>query len=158
MGDSAGGTLALLTGLAPATAGFDHDCPTAEPPKVAAVIDWAGVVDLAPLREGPAPKGYALSWIGDQPNADAVTNLVSPIHYVRPGLPPVFIVHADHDPVVPYAQAVMLRDALDQAGDPNTLLTLANSTVHTSPGQLTALRVDLAALTFLATHGVRLLP
>ena len=44
--------------------------------------------------------------------------------YVRPGLPPILIIHGDADPTVPYTQAVRLHQALDKAGVQNQLLTI----------------------------------
>jgi dipeptidyl aminopeptidase/acylaminoacyl peptidase len=41
---------------------------------------------------------------------------VSPIEYVRNGLPPVMMIHGDADPVAPYQQTVRLKAALDKAG------------------------------------------
>lgn len=49
---------------------------------------------------------------------------VSPLTYVRKGLPPVFTVHGDADPTVPYQHAVRLHEALNKADVPNELLTI----------------------------------
>ena len=58
------------------------------------------------------------------PNASEVAKSVSPLTYVRPGLPPIITIHGDKDDVVPYAQATRLREALDKAGVPNKLVTI----------------------------------
>jgi acetyl esterase/lipase len=50
---------------------------------------------------------------------------VSPITYVRSGVPPVLTVHGDGDPLVPYSHAVRLHDALKKAGVRNQLITVA---------------------------------
>ena len=44
--------------------------------------------------------------------------------YVRPGLPPIFSIQGDADPIVPYSQNTRLRDALTKAGTPNELFTI----------------------------------
>ena len=49
---------------------------------------------------------------------------MSPLQYVRPGLPPTITIHGDADPTVPYQHAVQLRDALTTAGVPNELVTV----------------------------------
>jgi dipeptidyl aminopeptidase/acylaminoacyl peptidase len=49
---------------------------------------------------------------------------LSPITYLRPGLPPVLTVHGDADPTSPYVHAVRLHDGLTKAGVPNQLVTV----------------------------------
>jgi dipeptidyl aminopeptidase/acylaminoacyl peptidase len=49
---------------------------------------------------------------------------MSPMSYVRAGLPPVFIVHGDADPTVPYAQSVALEAALRGVGVPVGMYTV----------------------------------
>ena len=44
--------------------------------------------------------------------------------YVRPGLPPIIMIHGDHDPTVPYSQSVDLSAALTKVGVPNQLVTI----------------------------------
>jgi len=44
---------------------------------------------------------------------------------VRKDLPPIITIHGDQDPVVPYSHAVRLREALEKAGVPNELYTVA---------------------------------
>ena len=65
-----------------------------------------------------------IAWLGSQPNRDEIARRVSPINYVRPGLPPIITIHGDKDPLVPYSQAVRLHAALDKAGVHNQLLTV----------------------------------
>ena len=49
---------------------------------------------------------------------------VSPLTYVRAGLPPVLTIHGDSDPIVPYDHGVRLHEALGEAGVPNQLVTV----------------------------------
>lgn len=63
-------------------------------------------------------------WLGSRPDRLDVAKLVSPLTYVHPGAPPVITIHGDADPSVPYSQAVRLRDALNEAGVPNELVTI----------------------------------
>ena len=57
------------------------------------------------------------------PEPDAKTlelaKSVSPITYIRPGLPPTFIVNGDSDPTFNPTQSSQLKTALDAAGVPN---------------------------------------
>jgi len=62
--------------------------------------------------------------MGSLPNAAEVAKSVSPITYVRAGLPPVFTIHGDKDDVVPYVHATRLHDALTKTGNVNKLITV----------------------------------
>jgi acetyl esterase/lipase len=130
-GESAGGHLALTTGMIPDSAGFTNVCAaggftTSESavPKVAAIINWYGITDVADLLAGSNSKSYAVQWLGSLPNREALARSVSPITYVRSGLPPILSIQGDADPIVPYSQNVRLRDALTKAGDSVELLTI----------------------------------
>ena len=133
-GTSAGGHLALITGMLPAGSVFDRQCPTdnstrwnqsTEPQiKVAAIVNWFGITDVAELIDGPNAKHYAMEWFGSLGNRAELARQVSPINYVRPGLPPIITFHGDEDDVVPYSQAARFHAALDKAGVPNQLVTI----------------------------------
>ena len=123
-GHSAGGHLSLTTGLLTPQAGLDNQCFGTETLKVAAIINWYGISDVADLIAGPNLKNYAVQWVGSQPERAAIAKRVSPLTYVHAGNPPVFTVHGDADPVVPYSQAVRLHQALTQAGVKNELVTI----------------------------------
>jgi acetyl esterase/lipase len=124
MGASAGGHLSLTTGMLPASAGLDRECSIDHDIKVAAIIDWFGITDVNELLAGPNTRDYAVNWLGSQPDRDQIAKRVSPLTYVRPGLPPTLIVHGDADSVVPYPQSVRLQKELDKAGVPNELITV----------------------------------
>ena len=123
-GSSAGGHLALTTAMIPASAGLDRQCPGNDELRVAAVVDWFGITDVADLLEGTNMKTYAVQWMGSMPNRVEVAKRVSPLTYVRAGLPPVLTIHGDADPTVPYTQSVRLHKALADAGVPNELMTM----------------------------------
>jgi dipeptidyl aminopeptidase/acylaminoacyl peptidase len=63
-------------------------------------------------------------WLGGQPNREQIASQVSPLTYVRPGLPPTITIHGDADPTVPYTQAQRLHDALQKAGVTSQLVTV----------------------------------
>jgi acetyl esterase/lipase len=123
-GGSAGGHLALATGMIPESAGLDRQCPGVPLPRVAAIVNWFGITDVVDLLDGPNRKDYAVAWLGSMPNKVDVARRVSPLQYVRPDLPPILTIHGDADPAVPYAHATQLRDALTKAGVPNRLVTV----------------------------------
>lgn len=132
-GTSAGGHLALMAGMLPVNNVFDRQCPieggdrwnsaTTPELKVAAVVNWFGIGDVADLLDGPNARNYAREWFGSFPNAELAKQL-SPVTYVRAGLPPIITIHGEHDDVAPYAHAVRLHTALDKASVPNRLVTI----------------------------------
>ena len=123
-GNSAGGHLALTTGMIPASAGLDRQCPGPEELKVAAIVNWYGITDVADLLDGPNRKVYAVTWLSSMENRKDIAARVSPLTYVRPGLPPVISIQGDADPTVPYSHSVRLHAALEKAGIPNKLITV----------------------------------
>lgn len=129
-GASAGGHLALTTGMVPTSAGFDRFCQLPAEPKVAAIVDFFGIADIADLLDGPNRKPfpenwpYTVQWLGNQPNRAEIARAASPLTYVRPGLPPIISIHGDADPTVPYNHSVRLQDALQKAGVAHELVTI----------------------------------
>lgn len=131
-GNSAGGHLALMSGMLQPSAGFDRLCPGDRGPgpvstdelKVAAVVNWYGVTDVVELLDGPSMRSFAVAWLGSMTNREELARKLSPLAHVRQGLPPILTVHGDADPTVPYTQAVRLRQALDQAGVSNELVSV----------------------------------
>jgi acetyl esterase/lipase len=124
MGNSAGGHLALTTGMSPASASLDSLCPGSEELKVAAIINWYGITDVNELLTGPNVRNFAVTWLGGMSNREEIAKRVSPLTYVRAGLPPIISIQGDADPTVPYSQNVLLHQALDKAGIRNELVTI----------------------------------
>jgi acetyl esterase/lipase len=153
-GESAGGHLALAMGMIPenaisssadcagasapargaaAGAGARGAAPTAAPPgpvvlppmpKIAAVINWFGITDVPDVIDGANSQPAAVRWFGDLPNKMEIAKKVSPLTYVRTGLPPILTVHGDADPTVPYPEAVKLHQELAKVNVPNQLVTV----------------------------------
>ena len=119
-----GGHLALTTGMAPASESLDSLCLGNEGLKVAAVINWYGITDVNELVAGANMRNFAVAWLGDMPNREEIAKRVSPLTYVRAGLPPIISIQGDADPTVPYSQNVRLHQALDKAGISNELVTV----------------------------------
>lgn len=124
-GTSAGGHLALMAGMLPRdTAIADPKCGPV--PRVAAMLDYYGPTDLAAAFKTPRPAASLVAWLGPVKDPAALALQMSPINYVRAGLPPVFIVHGTLDPTVPYAQSTLLFEALKASG--------VSVAIHTVPG------------------------
>lgn len=162
-GTSAGGHLALLTAFATPASGLDEGCENAAPadaagnrpapPKVAAVVDWFGIADVADLAKDPKTDGLNTGWVGNGPGALATARQVSPITYVRPGLPPVISIHGDADPGVPIGQKRALHAALERAGVPHELFEVKDGGHGIFPGNANFVayrKIDA----FLRAHGV----
>jgi acetyl esterase/lipase len=166
-GDSAGGHLALAAAMLPQDSRFDRSCATPDmvrwnsavqaPLKVAAVINWFGVTDVAALLEGSSARHFAVEWFGSMLERRALAVSISPLGLVRPGLPPVVTIHGDEDPVVPYAQATALHAALDQHGVPNELVTVAGGN-HGGFRRQDVQQANAKIRAFLAKHGLARTP
>jgi acetyl esterase/lipase len=133
VGNSAGGHLALLDGMMPASAGLGPST------KIAAVIDFYGIADVSDQLEGPNPREYAAAWIPEQAQRMELARSLSPQTYVRKGLPPILAIHGDRDDVVPYEQSVKLTKALKSAGDDSTLLTVPGGQHGFTPEEMNKL-------------------
>jgi acetyl esterase/lipase len=152
-GNSAGGHLALTTGMLPDSAGLDRECPGPEQLKVSAIVNWYGITDVEDLLDGPNMKTYAVTWLSSMENRREIARRVSPIHYVRGGLPPIVTIHGDADPTVPYSHAVRLHEALEKAGVANALVTIPGGR-HGGFNREQTLRAYSEIEKFLAAHNL----
>jgi acetyl esterase/lipase len=152
-GESAGGHLALTTGIIPDTAGLDRECAGAALPRVAAIVNWFGISDVYDVIEGPHRANAAMQWFGSLPNREEIAHRVSPLTYVRSGLPPILTIHGDADTTVPYPQAVRLHEALTKAGVTNQLVTIPGGKHgNFTPDERT--KIYAAVRAFLAKNGL----
>lgn len=125
MGGSSGGHLALMAGLLGNDHRFDGNCPGIDDIKVAAIIDKYGITDVWDWGYGPnITSKSATRWLGDKASDKAFAASVSPLTYVSKNSPPVFIVHGDADPTVPYQQSVDMHKKLKEAGVKTEFLTV----------------------------------
>ena len=122
-GHSAGGHLSLTTGMLGNT-DLHRQCPGNEPLKVAAIVNWYGITNVNDLLDGVNQKSYAVAWLGSLPNREEIARRVSPLQYLRKGLPPVITIHGDADPTVPYAHGVALHEGLQKLGLTSKLVTI----------------------------------
>lgn len=149
-GGSAGGHLALMTGFG----GSGFDCPEGVPAteRPAAIINYYGPTDLPSLY---ANRLASVRWLRGAPAVEDFARRLSPLTWVRKGLPPVLTLHGDADQIVPHEQAAKLHAALDRAGVPNQLVTIPGGAHgrHTWTDADT-LRVQRAIELFLHRHRV----
>jgi acetyl esterase/lipase len=116
-GESAGGYLALMTGLLQQGDVIGGSHYRIEPPhRVSAIINWFGVTDILAL---------------DPPDSDEqpeerrnIIRSCSPVTHVRPNSPPVFSIHGTADPLIPFTQAEILHNELKAAEVPNKLILI----------------------------------
>ena len=113
MGGSSGGHLALMAGLLGNDHRFDKNCMGVENIKVAAIIDKYGITDVWDWGYGPnLTSKSAIQFLGDKAKDESFARSISPISYITKNSPPVFIVHGNADPTVPYQQSVYLHEKL----------------------------------------------
>ncbi len=122
MGSSAGAHLALMAGLLQNDNRFDADFKDVTNFRIAAIIDKYSPTDLtvAGIEKNKSAAAWLGSYLGNQEKMASV----SPIYYVKKTSPPIFIVHGNADPTVPYAQSTALKKKLDEAGVINEMITV----------------------------------
>ncbi len=125
MGGSAGGHLALMAGLLQNDNVFDGIYKNVKNYSIAAIVDKYGIVDVWDWAYGKIKTSRsATDWLGSKANDEAFAKSVSPIYYVKKTSPPIFIVHGDADPTVPYQHSVSLKKKLDEVGVKNEFMTI----------------------------------
>ena len=125
MGGSAGGHLALMGGMLGNDHRFDSNCSGVENIKVAAIIDKYGITDVWDWGYGKIKTSRsATQWLGGKSKDKDFAASVSPISYVSKETPPIFIVHGDADPTVPYQQSADLHKKLVEAGVKTKFITV----------------------------------
>jgi acetyl esterase/lipase len=117
-GGSAGGHLSLMVAMTPKSAKLGP------PAKVAAVVNFYGITDVADQLEGPNMQKYAVTWLPDQAGRLELARRLSPMTYVRRGVPPVLTIHGDADETVPYEHGVNLTKALRDRGSDAQLISV----------------------------------
>jgi acetyl esterase/lipase len=125
MGGSAGGHLALMGGLLGNDHRFDGNCAGVENIKVAAIIDKYGITDVWDWGYGTnVTSKSATRWLGEKANDREFARTVSPLTYINKNSPPIFIVHGNADPTVPYQQSVDLHKKLKEVGVQTEFITV----------------------------------
>jgi acetyl esterase/lipase len=138
IGDSAGGQIVSLLGLAGRDASFDTASYTDQSSGVQAVVDLYGPTDLTtadwaddPLIQVYAPQAFGVTLGPGTPGSPTTDALIaaSPVTYVGPHEPPFLIVQGAEDTVVPPDQSTELAARLRAAGD-SALLVMVDHAQH----------------------------
>ncbi len=122
-GNSAGGHLALMTALAKEDTIYKCNYPLKKRHKVAAVINWYGISDVA-MFVGDWTDKHIL--IKDQKQLEEVYKKTSPLHYIDKNSMPVLTVHGAIDKIVPFIHAEKLHKKLEENGVKNKLIKINN--------------------------------
>ena len=163
MGDSAGGQIVSLLGLAGGSAGsspgrsagFDAGPYASQSTAVEAVVDLYGPADLttpdwadAPLIQVYAPQAFGTKLGPGAPGAATTAALVaaSPVTYVGGHAPPFLIVQGEQDTVVPPDQSEELAARLGAAGDGPTLVMVDHAEHGLLPAAGGAVTPSISAL------------
>jgi acetyl esterase/lipase len=118
-GSSAGAHLALLTGLAKPEECGAPLTPLQHHPQIAGIA-----VQAAPFTFEPWPDIFPAIWSSMQnavgassPDAKVLFEQASPIHYVRPGSPPVFNLHAENEHMFPHELYLQFEQKMNECGN-----------------------------------------
>lgn len=163
LGDSAGGHLSLLAGLADGKGEFEGSGGHAsQSSRVACVVNYFGPTDFASWRLPPLGEAILIAGakkgsvkileevFGASERTAPVLKAASPLTYVGPGSPPVLTLQGTADPLVPDQQARVLHAALENARVKNRL-ELLDGASHGWGGQ-TRERTNRLTLEFLEQH------
>lgn len=112
-GESAGGHLALLVGL---KAGKE---------KVSAIVNWFGISDVKEAIDFWNDDPYTSLVVGEE-DPDSLFRNTSPINYISGEAPPIITIHGTKDTSVPFSQAELLHEALNNAQVDNELISIKN--------------------------------
>jgi acetyl esterase/lipase len=126
-GDSAGGHLVAMLGTTAGNKDLEGDEGNSDvSSRVQAVVDFYGPSDFLTInRQAPPdtaihhddPGSPEAKLIGGAiPDNKDKAGQASPVHYVSRDAAPFLIMHGDVDKLVPLAQSIELRDALQKAG------------------------------------------
>lgn len=156
-GSSAGGYLVAMLGTTGDDDTFDTGQYLGVPSSVRAVVDYYGPTDFLMMDTQRLPNGMRhdparspeSKLLGGpiQENKD-LARQANPITYISDQDPPFLVIHGDRDPLVPFGQSVMLRDALEQAGVSVTLYPVEGA----GHGRFTDPQVHELTRTFLNQH------
>jgi dipeptidyl aminopeptidase/acylaminoacyl peptidase len=88
------------------------------------VVNGYGITDVADVLEGPHRQSWAPEWLPEQEGRAELAKRLSPLTYVRTGLPPILTVQGANDRTVPTDQGVRLTKALQDAGVDADMVTV----------------------------------
>lgn len=148
LGDSAGGHIVALLGLADSNLAWDTAEYSAETSQVQAVVDLYGISDLTRVFEG---SGIWQSVFNADQRTDTQLKFASPLTYVHPDAPPFLLIHGDQDRLVPFEQSQRLFDSMKAAGNIVDLVTVKNAGHNFAPTGVQPVDPDQAEIDRLIT-------
>jgi acetyl esterase/lipase len=126
-GESAGGHLALITGLLNSIQA-SHKYYSGDSLKIISIVNWFGIADIAGIdtfySQKNEPDNYASIWVGNAARMDSISAAFSPLNKITPTAPPIITIHGKKDSVVPFEQAVKLHELLKKEGIKNELVAV----------------------------------
>jgi acetyl esterase/lipase len=176
-GESAGGQLAAMLGTSGGIGTYNLGAVSVDlegstggnrgvSSRVQAVVDWYGATDFLQMRFYPSSRNH------DDPRSDESVFVGGPIEanpertetanpgtYASPDDPPFLLMHGTADPLIPFNQSELLRDALLAQGVRTRFVPVANAGHGNSPWTSSAAIwqevYDFLAGTLLAAPPVR---
>ncbi|QDU81249.1 Acetylxylan esterase precursor [Polystyrenella longa] len=124
IGDSAGGHLSLMLGLADSEAELEGETENPEvSSQVQAVVNFYGPTEMQACYEASSVAWLMRLFMGGTP-AEQPGNYVasSPVQYIKSTSPPVLTFQGELDRLVPIAQARLLDQKMNDAGASHTLV------------------------------------
>ncbi len=91
---------------------------------LAAIISNYAPTDFTDLNSEMSKFKSLTRWLADKANDTVFRAAVSPVTHIKKSSRPVFIVHGNADPIVPYEQSVILQKKLDEACVYNVFITV----------------------------------
>jgi acetyl esterase/lipase len=134
-GESSGAHLAMMMAF---QAAEQKNVPPVKSTRLAAIVNYYGPVDLtnwsvAPLVQFMWQRQFherledsMLNFLGSNEKDGDPVKAASPINYVTKHAPPILTFHGTLDPMVPFHQAELLRDALKKNDVPEQLVPIEN--------------------------------
>ena len=129
LGVSAGGHLALMSGMVDDFSKLDATRPTGRTFDFKAIVNIEGPADFTvdpaaySSRQIRLIEGFLGKTIADDPDGSH-RRLASPVIYARETGPPVLTIHGTADQTVPFAQAQALEAALEAAREPHSFIPI----------------------------------
>jgi acetyl esterase/lipase len=144
LGSSAGGHLVGLLGTTDGSEGFEGNCGDhALSSRVQAVVPYFGPMDLIQLFRNNPNGSLSLFEQSCRANPEPC-KAASPITYVSSDDPPFLLVHGTKDPVVPFEQSVLMREALKTKNVEAELVAIEGAghgwPINSPPGELALAR------------------
>ena len=132
-GNSAGGHIVSLLGLAHKSAGWDTGQYIEQSSDVQAVVDMFGPADLLHVSGEIQGEKRTYTLFGNvEPNKSMLAS-ASPVTFVSPGDPPFLIIHGEKDSVISPQQSILFYQRLILFNVPAKLILVANAGHGLSP-------------------------